>query len=72
MEVLRAKYASIISDSLAGSSKIQYERCWKLFNEFCQQHELDPLGERKISQKAKKKELSSVQSICLVTFIHKS
>ncbi len=44
MEALRERYNSIISDSLAPSSKTQYERCWRIFLEFCNQNEMEPLG----------------------------
>jgi hypothetical protein len=44
MELYLAKSKEIIADSVAKSSKAQYDRCWRIFQTFCEWHRVETYG----------------------------
>jgi len=44
MELYLTKSKEIIADSVAKSSKAQYDRCWQIFQTFCEWHSVETYG----------------------------
>ena len=44
MDEFRSDYESVLAQSVAPSTRTQYERSWKTFQAFCETHTMNPLG----------------------------
>jgi len=44
LEDYKSDYETVLSQSVAPSTKTQYDRSWKTFVAFCESHSIQPLG----------------------------